>query len=90
MEYVIQEGKLDNKVHDISYEQLRLLYEDNLKEAEESERITQSSYRGENYYGKYDNFHYELQQEYLVQFIMKIVVFSVIILPSIRGLRDSL
>ena len=43
MEYVIQEGKLDNKVHDISYEQLRLLYEDNLKEAEESERITQSS-----------------------------------------------
>ena len=67
MEYVIQEGKLDNKVHDISYEQLRLLYEDNLKEAEESERITQFSYRGENYYGKYDNFHYELQQEYLVR-----------------------
>ena len=67
MEYVIQEGKLDNRVHDISYEQLRLLYEDNLKEAEESERITQSSYRGENYYGKYDNFHYELQQEYLVR-----------------------
>lgn len=67
MEYLIQEGKLDNKVHDISYEQIKLLYEDNLKEAREAQQITQSSYSGENYYGKYGNFHYELQQEYLVR-----------------------
>lgn len=67
MEYLIQEGKLDNKVHDISYEQIKLLYEDNLKEAREAQQITQSSYRGENYYGKYGNSNYELQQEYLVR-----------------------
>lgn len=39
MDYLIQ-GTLDNTVHTISYDQLRILYEDNRKEAEESRRIT--------------------------------------------------
>lgn len=41
-------GPLDNKVHDISYEQLRSLYLDNRKEEREGREITKSSYRGEN------------------------------------------
>lgn len=44
VDYLIQ-GKLDNTTHTISYDQLRILYEDNQKEAEESRRITESSYR---------------------------------------------
>ena len=48
-EYLFQ-GTLDNTVHDISYEQIKQLYEDNLREEAEGRRVTQSSYRGENYY----------------------------------------
>lgn len=64
MEYLFQ-GKLDNTVHDISYDQLKLLYEDNLREAEESKKITESSYRGENFYTPNGNLNYELTKEYL-------------------------
>lgn len=66
MEYLFQ-GKLDNTVHDITYEQIELLYRDNLREAKESQRITESSYRGENYYDKYGNNNFALQQEYIVR-----------------------
>lgn len=48
-EYLFQ-GTLVNTVHDISYEQIKQLYKDNLREEAEGRRVTQSSYRGENYY----------------------------------------
>lgn len=48
-EYLFQ-GTLGNTVHDISYEQIKQLYEDNLREEAEGRRVTQSSYQGENYY----------------------------------------
>lgn len=64
IEYLFQ-GKLDNTVHDITYDQIGELYEDNLKEAEESSKMTASSYRGENFYNQNGNFHYELFKEYL-------------------------
>lgn len=44
-EYLFQ-GTLDNTVQDISYEQIKQLYEDNRREEAEGRRITQSSYRG--------------------------------------------
>lgn len=43
-------GRRDNAVHDITYEQIRQLYRDNMREAREDARVTASSYRGENYY----------------------------------------
>ena len=46
MDHLIQ-GRLDNVTHTISNDQLRILYEDNRKEAEESRRITESTYCGE-------------------------------------------
>lgn len=64
MEYLFQ-GKLDNQVHDITYDQLKLLYEDNQKEAEESRKITESTYRGENYYDQYDDLNFAIHKEYL-------------------------
>ena len=44
-EYLFK-GTLDNTVHDISYEQIKQLYEDNKREEAEGRHITQSSYRG--------------------------------------------
>lgn len=64
MEYLIQ-GKLDNQVHDITYEQLKLLYDENRREAKEARIITESSYRGENFYDKYGDTYYALEKEYL-------------------------
>lgn len=52
MEYLFQ-GKLDNAVHDITYDQIKILYEDNMKEEQEANKITLSSYGGENYYDQY-------------------------------------
>lgn len=54
IEYLIQ-GKLDNTVHEITYDQLKELHKDNKREEAEGKRITESSYRGENFYdGKND------------------------------------
>lgn len=36
MDYLIQTKVLDNTIHEITYEQLKQLYKDNLREAEES------------------------------------------------------
>lgn len=67
MEYLINTEHLYNTVHEITYEQLELLYKDNLREAEESRRITASSYRGENYYTENGNLGAELEKEYLIR-----------------------
>ena len=54
MEYLFQ-GKLDNTVHDITYDQIRQMFEENLREREECRQVTFSSNRGETYYdGKHD------------------------------------
>lgn len=66
MEYLFQ-GKLDNRVHDITYDELRILYRDNQNEARESRKITESSYRGENFYDKYGDNSFALMQEILVR-----------------------
>ena len=63
IEYLFQ-GKLDNTVHEITYEQIGELLIDNEREEEEGKQITASSNRGENYYdGKNDRFAF--YKEYL-------------------------
>lgn len=63
IEYLFQ-GKLDNTVHEITYEQIGKLIIDNEREEEEGKQITASSNRGENYYdGKNDRFAF--YKEYL-------------------------
>src|SRR5690554_4004012 len=62
-EYLFK-GTLDNTVHDISYEQIKQLYEDNKREEAEGRHITQSSYRGESYYTD-KNFQEEFFKEFL-------------------------
>lgn len=64
MEYLFQ-GKLDNTVHEITCDQLKQLYDDNLQETKESEEITASSYRGESYYTEGGNLNYEFEKEIL-------------------------
>lgn len=49
MDYLFS-GKLDNTVHDISYEQIKEMYIDNLREEAISKQMTESSYRGESYF----------------------------------------
>lgn len=66
LEYLIQE-RLDNKVHDISYDQLKILYRDNLKEERESKRITESSYRGESFFSRGGNTYGNMEQESLLR-----------------------
>lgn len=61
-EYLFK-GKLDNAVHDISIEHIKELQLRNELEKDEGQRITKSSYRGENFYdGKNDmvNFFREI------------------------------
>jgi len=54
MEYL--SPTLDNTVYEITYDQLRLMYRDNEREAREGRKITASSYQGENFYDeKNDN-----------------------------------
>ncbi len=63
IEYLFQ-GELNNTVHEITYDQLREKYEDNKCEEEEGKRITESFYRGENFYdGKNDQMAF--YREYL-------------------------
>lgn len=66
MDYLIP-GKLDNTVHTISYNQLRVLYEDNRKEAGESRRITESTYRGESFFTSHGDTNQELDLEFLLR-----------------------
>lgn len=66
MEYLIQENP-DNTVHTISYDQIRILYEDNRKEEEESRRITESTYRGETFFTLNGNTSQEQDLEFLLR-----------------------
>ena len=66
MEYLIQ-GKLDNTVHDITYDQLKILYEDNAREAEECRKLTESSYRGESFFTPHGNVNVESDLEFLLR-----------------------
>ena len=64
-EYLI-EGKLDNTVHDITYEQIKQLYYDNKREEREGWGMTDSSYRGESFYSNNSkNLGNEIEREYL-------------------------
>ena len=49
MNYYIEKGKLDNTMYDIDYEYLRKLYYDNQKEILDAEKLTASTYNGENF-----------------------------------------
>ena len=55
MNYLFE--KLDNTIHDITEKQVKELWEDNRKEAAESRRMTEASYRGETYYEKIKDFN---------------------------------
>lgn len=63
IEYLFQ-GKLDNTVHEITYDQIEELLRDNECEEAEGKQITSSSNRGENFYdGINDTFAF--YKEYL-------------------------
>lgn len=64
MEYLFQE-KSDHTVHEISYDKLKLLFEDNKREAAAARRMTKSSYRGENFYTQHGDNNYALYKEVL-------------------------
>lgn len=64
MKYLIQK-QLDNTIHTITYDQIKVLYEDNLQEADLSRQMTASSYRGENFYDKNGYSNDALYREYL-------------------------
>lgn len=64
MDYLIP-GKLDNIVQTITYDQLRILYEDNRQEAEESQHITESTYRGESCFTSHGDTNHEQDLEFL-------------------------
>lgn len=51
--YLFQ-GKLTNTVHDVTEDQLNKLRKEYLKEVRENYKVTNASYMGENYYGKFD------------------------------------
>ena len=64
--------QLDNSIKDITYDDIKLLYEQNERDAAECEAVTQSSYRGESYYmddrpgnGKVANPRFALYKEVL-------------------------
>ena len=75
MNYIAKhpEGKLSNKPFLITYDDIRKMYEENLREARECERVTESTRRGETYYAndgrpgneKIDNFHMAFFKEVL-------------------------
>ena len=60
----IYQGKLDNTIHDFTNKQIEEQARINREEIQENQRVTASSYAGENYYGQYD-FHVALNREYL-------------------------
>ncbi len=53
-QYLFQE-KLTNIIHDVTEDQLNKLREEYLKEVRENHKVTNMSYAGENYYGRYDS-----------------------------------
>jgi len=63
MDYLFQ-GPLDNKVHDISYDQLMKLFKDNLFEEKKTREITESSYRGETFFNSDHGSSWEFDQEF--------------------------
>ena len=56
-----------NTIHTITEDQLRELFLDNQREAEESQSITASSYRGENYYTQFEDQNFAFDLEYLLR-----------------------
>ena len=52
MEYITaRRGQtLSNEPYEITYEDIRRMYNENLRDAEECRRVTESSRRGESYY----------------------------------------
>ena len=67
MDYIIQNRQFANAFHEISGDQLKLLFEDNIREEKESQRITNSSYEGENYYTEGGDFSEEFEREILLR-----------------------
>lgn len=59
--------KLDNNIIDISYKDIIDLYNKNNQDEKECEKVTQSSYRNENYYDEYgdDNWRFASYKEVL-------------------------
>ena len=53
--YLFSDG-LNKTVHDISFDQIKLLYNDNLREEKEGRDITNSSYRGESFFDSNNSF----------------------------------
>ena len=66
MKYLIS-GELDNTVYDISYEQLKEMYEDNLREESLSDQITESTYRGESYFSKKSHSNEQIDREFMIR-----------------------
>ncbi len=58
---------LNNNVRDISYEDIRKIYQENLKDAEECRRITNDTYDGKSYYGTLGNWRHEFYKEVLLR-----------------------
>lgn len=69
MNYIVQneDGCLDNNMHEITCEQLKILYDDNIREEKESQEITKSSYKGENFYTPGGNHSEEFEKEVLLR-----------------------
>lgn len=65
MQYLIQSGKLDNTVHTIDENQLKILFEDNQREEQECRQVTESTYLGESYWSSKGDMNYEMGLEYL-------------------------
>ena len=63
-DYITKE--LDNQYHDISYDDIRKLYRENLREQREGERITADSYQG-NYKYPEKNGQYEFERDILLR-----------------------
>ena len=47
--YLFSDSLFDNKINDISHDDIKTLYHDNLKEYHEGLKMTQSTYRGESF-----------------------------------------
>lgn len=52
MNYITERrsSTLSNEPYEITYEDIRKMYLENLRDEEECRRVTESSYRGESYY----------------------------------------
>ncbi|PNV63476.1 hypothetical protein C0033_02085 [Clostridium sp. chh4-2] len=56
---------IDNKIHDLTWDDIKKLHNDNLMEEREGRKITASSDRGENYWDQYEDFNTAMYKEYL-------------------------